>query len=81
MDVSAEGTSKGQVTRPTAVREALGAKPGDGLLSRVVDGHALVARAPELLELAGSIPGPAELRGAPWGRSWRGCGARGERLG
>lgn len=66
MDMLAKVTSKGQVTLPKAVREALGVRPGDRLLFRVVDGHALVARTPDLLELAGSIPVPPELRGVPW---------------
>jgi AbrB family looped-hinge helix DNA binding protein len=66
MDMLAKVTSKGQVTLPKAVREALGVEPGDRLLFRVVDGHALIARTPDLLELAGSIPVPPELRGVPW---------------
>lgn len=66
MDVSAKITSKGQVTLPKPVRDALGLEAGDRLLFRVVDGHALVARTPDLLELAGTIPVPPELRGASW---------------
>jgi antitoxin PrlF len=66
MDVPARVTSKGQVTLPKIVRDALGLEPGDAVLFRVVDGHALLARTPDLLELAGSIPVPPELRGAPW---------------
>lgn len=66
MDVSAKVTSKGQVTLPKAVREALGLTAGDRLLFRVVDGHALVARTPDLLELAGTIPVPPDVRGKPW---------------
>lgn len=82
MDMSAKVTSKGQVTLPKAVREALGVAPGDRLLFRVVDGHALVARTPNLLELAGSIPVPPDIRGLPWEEIMeRMRNARGERLG
>ena len=66
MDMSAKVTSKGQVTLPKAVRDALGVEAGDRLLFRIVEDHALVARTPTLLELAGSIPVPARLRGASW---------------
>ena len=66
MDVPARVTSKGQITLPKAVRDALELEPGDAVLFRVVDHHALLARTPDLLELAGSIPVPAELRGVPW---------------
>jgi AbrB family looped-hinge helix DNA binding protein len=66
MDMLAKVTSKGQVTLPKAVREALGVGPGDRLLFRVVDGHALIARTPDLLELAGSIPVPLEARDLSW---------------
>jgi AbrB family looped-hinge helix DNA binding protein len=66
MDMSAKVTSKGQVTLPKSVRDALGVAPGDRLLFRVVDGHALLARTPDLLELAGSISVPPDVRGLPW---------------
>jgi AbrB family looped-hinge helix DNA binding protein len=66
MDVSAKVTSKGQVTIPKPVRDALGLAEGDLVLFRVVDGHALIARTPDLLELAGTIPVPPEIRGKPW---------------
>jgi len=64
MDVSARMTSKGQVTVPKEVRDALELKTGDSVLFRV-EGHvALMARTPSLLELAGTIDVPAHLRGA-----------------
>ena len=82
MDMSAKVTSKGQITLPKALREALGLAPGDRVLFRVENGHALLARTPNLLELAGSIPVPAELRGASWDDIMeRMRRARGERLG
>lgn len=66
MDVSAKVTAKGQVTIPKDVREALGLSAGDRVLFRVVDGHALLARTPDLLELAGTIPVPPDVRGLAW---------------
>jgi AbrB family looped-hinge helix DNA binding protein len=59
-------TSKGQVTIPKAVRDALGITEGDELVFRVEGERAVVARTPDLLELAGSVPVPAEKRGTPW---------------
>jgi AbrB family looped-hinge helix DNA binding protein len=74
MDVSAKVTSKGQVTIPKDVRTALGLSEGDRVLFRVVDGHALLARTPDLLELAGTIPVPADVRDLSWdevrARAW-----------
>jgi AbrB family looped-hinge helix DNA binding protein len=82
MDVSARVTSKGQITLPKAVRDALGLEPGDAVLFRVVDGHALLARTPSLLELAGSIPVPPDIRGLPWDEIMERMRlARAERLG
>jgi AbrB family looped-hinge helix DNA binding protein len=66
MDVSAKVTSKGQITVPKAVRDALGLAPGDRVLFRIQDGHALLARTPDLLELAGSVPVPESVRGLSW---------------
>lgn len=68
MDVSAKVTAKGQVTIPKAVRDALGIGEGDRLLFRVVADRALVARTPDLLELAGTIAVPRTARGASWDR-------------
>jgi AbrB family looped-hinge helix DNA binding protein len=66
MDVLAKVTSKGQITLPKAVRDALGLQPGDSVLFRVENGHALLARTPNLLELAGSVRVPPEVRGLSW---------------
>ncbi|HLG07272.1 MAG TPA: AbrB/MazE/SpoVT family DNA-binding domain-containing protein [Gaiellaceae bacterium] len=82
MDVAARVTSKGQITLPKAVRDALGLQPGDSVLFRVENGHALLARTPNLLELAGSIPVPPDVRGLSWEEIMeRMRQARGERLG
>jgi antitoxin PrlF len=66
MDSSAKITSKGQVTIPKSVRDALGLHEGDELLFRVERSPALVAKTPNLLDLAGSVPVPAGKRGTPW---------------
>lgn len=66
MDVSAKITSKGQVTIPKSVRDALGLREGDELLFRVERSRAVVAKTPNLLELAGSVPVPAGKRGTAW---------------
>ncbi len=68
MDVSAKVTAKGQVTIPKSVRDALGIGEGDRLLFRVFADRALLARTPDLLELAGSIAVPRDVRGASWNR-------------
>ena len=66
MDVSARVSSKGQITIPRAVREALSIKEGDEVLFRVEGQRATVARSPDLMQLAGSVSVPAEKRGTPW---------------
>jgi antitoxin PrlF len=66
MEVAARLTSKGQVTIPKAVRDALGLTEGDSVVFRIEGEHALLARTPDLLELAGSVSVPAEKRGVPW---------------
>ena len=66
MDVSARLTSKGQVTIPRAVREALGLGEGDHLVFRVEGKRAVLARTADLLDLAGAVEVPAEKRGASW---------------
>jgi AbrB family looped-hinge helix DNA binding protein len=82
MDVLAKLTSKGQVTVPRAVRQALDLHAGDQVLFRVHDRRAVIAKTPDFLDLAGSVPVPAELRGASWERirqaergAWRAAAA------
>jgi antitoxin PrlF len=67
MEVSARLSSKGQVTVPRAVREALSLEEGDRLVFRVEGDHAVMARTPDLLALAGSVTVPAAKRGTAWG--------------
>jgi antitoxin PrlF len=66
MDAAARVTSKGQVTVPKAVREALGIKEGDEIVFRVEGNRAIVARTPDFLDLAGSIRVPAAKRNVAW---------------
>ncbi len=66
MDSSAKITSKGQVTIPKAVRDALELHEGDELHFRVERSRATIAKTPNFLELAGSVPVPAAKRGTPW---------------
>ena len=66
MEVSARLSSKGQVTIPRAVREALALEEGDRVIFRVEGDRAVLARTPDLLRLAGSVAVPAEKRGTPW---------------
>lgn len=71
MEIAATVTSKGQVTLPKAVREALGIREDDQLLFRILKDRAVVARSPSLLDLAGSVAVPADLRDAVWPEVWR----------
>jgi antitoxin PrlF len=66
MDVSAKVSSKGQVTVPRSVREALALRSGDRVSFRIQGHRAVLARTPDLLELAGSIDVPVEKRGTEW---------------
>lgn len=66
MDVAAQLSSKGQLTVPKAVRDALGLVEGDQVVFRVEGRRAVLARTPHLLDLVGTVPVPAEKRGTPW---------------
>jgi AbrB family looped-hinge helix DNA binding protein len=66
MDARARLTSKGQVTIPKSVREALELREGDELVFRVERSRALVAKTPRFLDLAGTVAVPAAKRGTPW---------------
>ena len=66
MDVAARMTSKGQVTVPKAVRDALGIKEGDEVVFRVEGNRAVLARTDDFLDLAGTIRVPAAKRNVAW---------------
>ena len=54
MDAAARVTSKGQVTVPKAVRDALGIREGDEVVFHVEGNRAVLTRTPDFLALAGS---------------------------
>jgi antitoxin PrlF len=66
MDAAARLTSKGQITIPKAVRDALDLHEGDELLFRVERKQAVVAKTPDFLELASSVAVPVGKRGTAW---------------
>lgn len=66
MDAAAKLTSKGQVTVPKAVRDALGLEEGDEVLFHVEGNRAVLARTPEFLSLAGTMAVPAAKRNVAW---------------
>jgi AbrB family looped-hinge helix DNA binding protein len=71
MDVAAKLTSKGQITVPKSVRDALGLRAGDEIVFRVHGDRAVVAKTPDFLELAGTIAVPAGRQGTSWDRVLR----------
>lgn len=66
MDVAARISSKGQVTVPKPVREALGIKEGDEVIFRVEGERATLARTADFLDLAGTIAVPVGKHNAGW---------------
>jgi antitoxin PrlF len=66
VEAAARLTTKGQVTIPKAVREALGLTEGDAVVFRVEGHRAVLARTADLLELAGDVSVPAAKRGVAW---------------
>jgi antitoxin PrlF len=66
MDVAATVTSKGQLTIPKVVRDALGIHEGDAVVFRVEGDRAVLSRTPDFLALAGTIRVPAAKRNVAW---------------
>jgi antitoxin PrlF len=66
MDVAATVTSKGQLTIPKVVRDALGIQEGDDVVFRVEGDRAVLSRTPDFLALAGTIRVPAAKRNVAW---------------
>lgn len=66
METAARLTSKGQVTVPKTVRDALGITEGDEVVFRVEGNRAILARTPDFLSLAGTVSVPAAKRNVAW---------------
>ena len=66
MEIAAKMSSKGQITVPKAVRDALGIGEGDNVVFRVEGNRAVLARTADFLSLAGTIKVPAARRNAAW---------------
>lgn len=66
MEAAARITSKGQVTVPKAVRDALGINEGDEVVFRVEGNRAILARTTNFLDLAATFSVPAARRGTAW---------------
>ena len=66
MDAAAKVTSKGQVTVPKVVRDALEIRQGDKVLFSVEGNRAVLARTPDFLDLAGTVMVPASKRNVAW---------------
>jgi len=66
MDAAARLTSKGQITIPKVVRDALDLHDGDEVVFRVERKRAVVAKTADFIELAGSVAVPAGKRGTAW---------------
>lgn len=66
MEIAARMSSKGQITVPKPVRDALGISEGDSVVFRVEGNRAVLARTPDFLSLAGTIEVPADRRNAAW---------------
>lgn len=66
MEIAAKISSKGQLTVPKSVREALDLDEGDEVVFRVEGNRAVLARTPDFLSLAGSIAVPAAKRNVAW---------------
>ncbi|MDR2382232.1 MAG: AbrB/MazE/SpoVT family DNA-binding domain-containing protein [Bifidobacteriaceae bacterium] len=66
MQAAARLTSKGQVTIPKPIRDALRLETGDAVIFRLEGKRAALAKTPDFLDLAGSVAVPTNTRGADW---------------
>ena len=67
MDTSARMSTKGQLTVPKSVREALGLDTGDSVVFRVEGHRAILVKQPDLLDLERAVRVPAERHNSTWG--------------
>ncbi len=72
MEIAARLSSKGQLTVPKVVRDALGLAEGDDVVFRVEGTRAVLARTTDFLSLAGTIAVPANRRNVTWDDVLRG---------
>ena len=66
MEIAAKLSSKGQITVPKVVRDALGLAEGDEVVFRVEGKRAVLTRTADFLALAGTIAVPANRRNVAW---------------
>ncbi len=66
MEVAARMTSKGRVTVPKQVRDAVDLREGDLVVFRVEGQRAVIARTTDLIDLAGAVPVALSRCGTPW---------------
>lgn len=66
MHATSRLSSRGRITVPKSVRGALGLEAGDAVVFRIDGNQAVMARARDFLELAGTIDVAAEKRAATW---------------
>jgi antitoxin PrlF len=66
VDAAARLTSKGQITIPRSVRDALELREGDEVVFRVERQRAVLAKTPDFIDLAGSVATPAAKLGTSW---------------
>ncbi len=66
MEAHARMTTKGQLTVPKAVRDALGLETGDSIVFRVEGHRAVLVKQPDLLDLERAVRVPAGRRNSTW---------------
>jgi antitoxin PrlF len=66
MDGAAKVTSRGQLTVPKTIRDALGIKDGDEVVFRVEGGQALLARTSEGFDPDQMVDAPTAQCNAEW---------------
>jgi antitoxin PrlF len=66
MEALARLTSKGQITIPKGVRDALELREGDEIVFRVERKRAMVAKTLDFIEMGGSVAIPTNRRGTSW---------------